>query len=240
LPYNLFMRKFWLLLLAAIPVVAQTSVDMGSEPHHHLLMQNDSVRVFSLSLRPGEQAYVRHDHNFLVVTPQDCEVVIWSEGQSPVQNFHFAQGDTRFLLAGGAAGIRNDRPTDYHNVTVEFLNPKVTSYGYRADTGTWGYGSGGINPPVDPHAKFANRLLLGAATVVDVQLLPGDAWPTPEAGTGELLIPVTDVDLKDGDRHIRKASGEVTLMETEQKFDLRNASGGPIRFTVVELKTEAK
>ena len=52
-------------------------------------------------------------------------------------NFHFSQGDVRFYSGGRAIGMRNDRTTDYRNITVEFLDPKVTNYGYQAYSGTW-------------------------------------------------------------------------------------------------------
>jgi hypothetical protein len=230
-----------LLALLAIAAPAQTAVDMASEPHHHLLLQNDEVRVFAVTLRPTEQAYIRHEHNFLVVTLQDGEVVVWSEGQSPIQNFHVSQGDVRFFLSGPALGMREDRTTDYRNITVEFLNPKVTSYGYQADKGTWGYDTGGVNPPTDPHARFANSMKLGAAIVRDVQLLPGDSLPPPEREAAELLVPVTDVDLKtQGDRHIRKQPGEVIWIGNGRKSDLLGAGGEPSRFEVVELQLDPK
>ncbi len=88
----------------------------------------------------------RHDHNFLVIALLDCDVVMWPEGDSDILNFHFSQGDVAFLtLADARVGMRNDRTTDYRNVTVEFLDPKVTNYGYQAYLGTWDYGPSEIS-----------------------------------------------------------------------------------------------
>ena len=116
-----------------------------------------------------------------------------------------------FGLAGRASGIRNDQNKEYRNVTVEFLNPNVTNYGYQSTTGSWDYGPAGVNPPLDPHASFRNVLRLGDATVNDIQLLSRDPLPLPEEKDGpELLIPVTDVDLKSSEyERIRKSSGDV-------------------------------
>jgi len=239
--YNLFMRLRFLLLFLMLAwfASAQTAVDITAEPHHKLLLQNDQVRVFSVTLRPTEQAFVRHEHNFLWITLDDGELVMWSEGVSPVQHYLFPQGDVRFYMGGISFGLRNDRSSDYHGVMVEFLNPKVTSYSYQYQTTGWGFGSGAISPPVDPHVKFVDGMSLGAASASDVQLLAGDSLPPPEKEAAELIIPVTAIDLKlAGDRHIRKSPGEVTWMDPGRKSDLLNAGGGPIRFVVVELLTQ--
>jgi hypothetical protein len=225
-------------LLGAVFASAQTPADMAAEPHYHLLLENDQVRVFSLTLRPTEQAFTRHEHNFLLITLQDSELVIWAEGSSPVQNFRFRQGDTGFYLGGHASGLRNDRSSAYHGIVVEFLNPKVTTYGYQYPSGDWSFGSGTIGPPVDPHAKFVDRLTLGAASAADVQLLAEDSLPPPGKPVAELLIPITDVDFRaHGDVHVRKSPGEAWWIPARRTSELVNASGGPERFVMVELPT---
>jgi hypothetical protein len=225
-----------LVLLLAGLAGAQTAVDMASEPHHSLLLQNSQVRVFNVSLNLGEKAFVRHEHNFLMITLEDCELVMWPEGKSDIQNFRFGQGEVRFFLGGPAIGLRNDRTHGCRNVIVEFLDPKVTSYGYQWESGGWDYGSGGINPPVDPHAGFRNSMRLGRATASDVQLLPGDALPLPEQPSGELLIPVTAMDLKAGEsKRFGGSPGEALWISPGRKEKLINSAGEATRFAVVEF-----
>jgi hypothetical protein len=236
-----------LLLLASWPLFgslslaqAQTASAPTAEPHHHLLLENDAVRVFALTLKPSEQAYARYDHNFLLVALEDCEMVLWSEGQSPVANFGFKPGDVHFLYSGPPRGFRNDRTTECRSAIVEFLDPKVTTYGYQSQIGRWDYGASGIAPPPDPEVKFVDQLLIGTAAVKDVQLLAGDSFPPPGKGIAELLIPVSDVDFKtQSDVHVRKASGKAIWMGAGRTSDLTNASGGPVRFVVVELPAGA-
>ena len=100
------MKPFLLLALLLCPAfaAAQEPADMAAEPPHHLLVKNDRLRVFGVTLDPTEQAFVRHDHNFLVITLQDCEIVLWSEGQSAIQSFHFGKGDVRFSFRRAPAG----------------------------------------------------------------------------------------------------------------------------------------
>jgi hypothetical protein len=231
------MRPYFLVILFfALFASAQTATDMASDPHHQLLLENSQVRVFAVSLRPNEQSFVSHEHNFLMVTLQDCEVVMWPEGRSDIQSFRLGEGDVRYLFGGRARGLRNERNTTYRNITVEFLDPKVTTYSYQRDSGAWDYGDSVVRPPVDPHAKFANSLGLGAATATDVQLLPGDSLPLPEKLAAELLIPVSDVDFKtEGDTHMRKSPGEAVWIPAGRKFKLANVASEAAHFVVVEL-----
>jgi glyoxylate utilization-related uncharacterized protein len=93
-----------------------------------------------------------------------------------------------------------------------------------------------LRPPVDPHAKFANSIQLWTATATDVQLFPGDSLPLPEKLSDELLIPVSDVDLRtEGDTHMRKSPGEAVWIPSGRKFKLVNAAGEAARFVVVEF-----
>ena len=227
------------LLVAAVSSVAwaQTAPDMASAPHYQLLFSNNQVRVFGVTLRTLERTMARHDHNFLVITLQDTEVVMWPEGTSDITNFRFNQGDVRFSFGGRALGIRNDRTSDYRNITVEFLNAKVTSFGYQANLGTWEFGASGIGPPVDPRARFKNTLHLGAALVSDIQLLPRDVLAGPELSGPELLIAVTDIDLKTGEsERIRRSSGNVVWIPAGRRSTPMNVSTDPVRLDVVEFK----
>ncbi len=238
--YNPVMTsRFLMPLLLWAPIAwAQSASDMASAPHYRLLLANDQVRVFAVTLRPTERTMARHDHNFLMITLADCEVVMWPEGESDILGFRFNQGDARFFFGGRAIGIRNDRTSEYRSLTVEFLNPKVTSYGYQANKGTWDYGAAAINPPVDPHARFKNTLRLGAASVSDIQLLPRDPLPAPELSGPELLTAVTDIDLKAGEtERTRKSSGDVVWIPGGRKSTPMNVSTDPVRLVLTQFKT---
>ncbi len=238
LPLLGFLAAAWLAL--SVPQGhAQEPIpdEMTAEPHYHLLLSNNQARVFEILLRPTEHVFVQHHYNFIVVTLQDCEMVMWNQGESQIFNFRFNQGDTRFFYGGPARGMRNDRTSEYRNITIEFLNPKVTTFGYQANTGKWDYGSSAVNPPVDPNKKFRGSLDLGEATASYVQLLQRDILPPPDTAISELLIPVTDLDVTAGsDIHIRKAPGEAWWIGEGRKNDLMNTSPDAARFVLVEFK----
>jgi len=222
---------------ALVSAQVQTPDEITREPHHRLLLQNEQVRVFEVMLRPSERLFVKHQYNFLVVTLLDSEVVMWNEGESEIANFRFNRGDVRFFYGGAARGMRNDHNGVYRNITVEFLNPKVTTFGYQPNTGRWQYGGSAIGPPVDPNKKFRSTLKLGIVDANDVQLLQRDTLEPPDKGTLELLIPVTDLDMTNGsDLHVRKSAGDAWWIGDRRKADLMNTSPDPARFALVELK----
>jgi hypothetical protein len=190
------MRRYILpgLLIIASAASAQTTVDIASDSHYHLLLENDKVRVFSLILKPKEEVYVQHEHSFITVTLQDCEVIMWRAGQSAIQHFHVHEGEVGFvsLLSPQAGGIRDVSAGEYRNITVEFLDPNL---GGTAPNGA------SIGPPVDLRGKFSNSVVLGTATAVDIQLLASDSLAPPPPSVAELLIPVTDVSFEGSGKH---------------------------------------
>jgi hypothetical protein len=163
--------------------------------------------------------------------------VIWSEGASAIPHYIFRQAEVHLWLAA-TEGMRNDSGSTFRAIIVDFLNPKITTYHYDYQSG-WIYDAGAIDQPGDPHAKFVGAISLGAGRACDVQLLPGDFFPPPERLAAELLIPVTDVDLKtENDIHLRKPPGEAVWIGEARKYDLTNAANTPERFAVVQLWTE--
>src|SRR5690242_13389077 len=228
----------WILLSASILLAQQqTQAEITAEPHHNLLLENDSVRAFAVTIPPREGTQLtRHEHNFLVITFQDSEIASWAEGEAGVLTYRFRANDIHFYFGGQASAMRNDTSSAYHNLTVEFLNPRVTTYGYQSNTRRWQYGGNTLLPPVDPNAKFANRMPLGEATVKDVQLLPGDEFPKPEEGIAQLVIALSDVELSAGKEKIQKEIGGVAWIPSEKAEKLVNKGTQPARFVVVELQ----
>lgn len=220
------------LLLAVSTAAGQTPADLASEPHYRLLLENSSVRVFAMTLHPEDSAYVRFRRSFMTVALQDGEIIVWDEGKSPIQHFQVHKGEASFhclsaicatpeqLAKGLSGGYRNDRQKDYRNITVEFLDPNL---GWSATQGAGLTGS--------PGATF-----LGGAILVDVQLQPGESMPAPEARGAEIIIALSDIDLKGSEGvRIRKSSGEVAWVPADATSALLNHGREPAWFVVVEF-----
>lgn len=236
------------LFLAAAAIAwtqARAPLDADAEPHHRLVLANDQVRVFAVGLPAGQDMYVRHQHNFLTVTLRDGRLVMWTEGAAPGLVFAVNAGDTRFFLGGPALGMRNDGRTKYKNITVDFLDPQVTTYGYQYNRGpeqsNWDYGSSGaLAPPVDARSGFVHALSLQRAVVRDVRLLPGEQLAPPDQPANELFIAVSDLDLApSAGEDLKERSGEVSWLERRTSA-LVNQGNAPARFVVLELKTSER
>jgi hypothetical protein len=154
LTYNLCMKLVALLtiLLSCAVALAQQALDIEAEPHYHLLLGNDQVRIFLLRLSTDASAVVHFRHSLLTVALQDGELIIWYEGKSPIQHFQVHKGGTTFVCLtqdqhtkGVSGGFRKDRPGNYRNIRIEFLDPPWT--GHR-----WG-----MEPSVQPRCSWEGR-----------------------------------------------------------------------------------
>lgn len=185
-----------------------------------------------MTLHPDESALVHMQRSFLTIALQDGEIIIWDEGKSPIQHFQVHKGEASFrclspicvtpadLAKGLSGGYRNDRQKDYGNITIEFLDPNI---GWDA---TQGVGLAG-----DPGSTF-----LGGAILADAQLQPGESLPAPEKRGAELIIPLSDVDLKSSEGvRIRKSIGEVAWIPAEAAAALVNHGRALAWFVVVEF-----
>lgn len=236
----------WLLALSAAGqgALAQTSgqpaPDMAQESHHRLLLENSQVRAFSLKLGYNESELTRHEHAFLLVTLEDCQPAMWLEGESPIVPGTLKQGQVNFLSGLWTRGMRNDQKSMCRFVVVEFLDLRATmnaGSGF-ADTGF----AGNAGPSVDPAAKVdrATKSIattpLGASYVTAAYLPHGESIPARPNDIGELLIPVTGLDLKtEDDRHIRKSPGEVEWIEAGHGSAWESEDSSPARFVLVRF-----
>lgn len=112
-----------LLLIAGAMLLAQTAseVEITSEPHHHLALENPYVRVFKVEVPPRQATlmhYHRHDYWFVTIGASDVENDV--EGKPPAK-LQLADGETRFLPGGFAHIAKNLSDRAFHNLTIEFM-----------------------------------------------------------------------------------------------------------------------
>jgi hypothetical protein len=116
------------LLLAAMlfgaAAGAQTPVAITAEPHHHLKIQNDDVRVFYVAVAPHQTTLMHlHDKPYLYVALGDAKFSnnVLGTGESDVmlKDAHY-----RYSSGGFAHLATNLLDTPFRNVTVEFEKPQ--------------------------------------------------------------------------------------------------------------------
>jgi hypothetical protein len=102
----------------------QTPVSLGEEPHHHLLLQNDFVNVFSVEVAPHDATLLhKHDLPVLTVTIGAVEFVNAVPGKADAQ-VRLPDGATRYSPGKFTHAVRTDTGVAFRNVTVEFRKPQ--------------------------------------------------------------------------------------------------------------------
>jgi hypothetical protein len=113
-----------LLFSASLPAQAPVAVPIPKEPHHHLVLENDYVRVFRVSL-PAHDATLLHQH--------DVPYVYVSLGPADVINAVQGKPEARIIMTDGQVGYspghfahiaRTDAGSTFDNVTIELLHPQ--------------------------------------------------------------------------------------------------------------------
>jgi hypothetical protein len=122
------------------PTPAEVPVD--KEPHHHLVFENEYVRVFKVEVPPHEATLVhRHSRDYVVVTIGDANVTNAVVGKEP-KRWNFKDGDVTFLEASGEKSFAhkavNESEKSFRNYTVEIKNAKSTpTKQIERCTGNW-------------------------------------------------------------------------------------------------------
>jgi hypothetical protein len=113
-----------LLLTFSLSAQAPEAVPLAREPHHHLVFENDYVRVFRVSV-PAHAATLLHQH--------DVPYVYVSLGPADVVNAVQGRPEARIVMADGQVGYspghfahiaRTDAGSTFDNVTIELLKPQ--------------------------------------------------------------------------------------------------------------------
>jgi hypothetical protein len=120
----IWVAAVWLL---ALPSVALTSdvITMDQEPHHHLALQNDYVKVFDVHVSPGDSIVLhRHDRDTVAIAIGDQDVTVGIPGKLDVRQKN-ADAQVRLQRGGYVHSTRVDGDVPYHTVAVELLHPQT-------------------------------------------------------------------------------------------------------------------
>src|SRR6266478_7637620 len=115
-----------LLLLFTFSLSAQapTAVPIPKEPHHHLVLENEYVRVFRVSV-PAHESTLLHQHDvpylYVSLGPAD---VINAVQDKPEVHLVMADGQLGYSLGHFAHIARNQSDAPFNNVTIELLKPQ--------------------------------------------------------------------------------------------------------------------
>ena len=227
----------YLLLPVIIAMLQQPAVvEITSEPSHHLVFQNERVRVFNV-LAPAKASTLVHRHNYdyAFVTLGDTDITNSLVGEAPVQML-LKDGETRFTKGGFAHSVTNNSEHAFHNVTIELLKPST-----------------GVNPCTDSCDIPVPCTAAKESCATAQKVLESDQWTAiavtlpPGGTTGEhrhagphLAIAVTDMNLKQKtknrpDSSLHLAVGQTAWIEPVT-HSIMNPGAQPAKLIALEFK----
>jgi hypothetical protein len=102
----------------------QSVVPLKLEPHHHLVLHNDFVNVYSVRVQAQDSVLLhKHDFDAIGITLSDAEITVRVPGK-PGSHQKVVAGQLRLQQAGYIHSTAIDGDTVYRNVTVELLLPQ--------------------------------------------------------------------------------------------------------------------
>jgi quercetin dioxygenase-like cupin family protein len=218
------------LLLAQTP----SEVEITAEPHHHLALENQYVRVFKVQVDPNSATLMhRHRHDYVFVTLGASEVENDVAGKPPA-TLKLQDGETRFTPGNFAHIAKDLAPTPFRNVTIELLKDEETRKN--------------APPKWDPE-RGLNVLDRGTQDILfvkdgvrvsDIQLQPGGVIPKHQHPGPHLVVAVTDLELRSdvegkGNTKIQEKAGDIAWVAAGATHTLVNTGKGPARFITLEF-----
>jgi hypothetical protein len=99
-------------------------IPLKSEPHHHLILHNDFVNVYSVQVQPKDSVLLhKHEFDAIGIMLNDAEITVSGPGK-PDSHQKVVGGQLRLQQAGYVHSTVIDGDTAYRNVTVELLLPQ--------------------------------------------------------------------------------------------------------------------
>lgn len=170
---------------------APAPVEITSEPHHHMVLDNAYVRAFAVSVAPKETSLMHHHGlNYLSVSLGDAEFVNTKEGAQPV-TAKLKDGDVRFTPAPLVHKVTDAAETPFRNITIEI---KETATNQKACTEN-------CNVPVTCEKNVAcisitKVMSADQWTVYRLTLPPSGSYPQHAHAGSFLVVPLSDGDVK--------------------------------------------
>lgn len=110
---------------AAVSGQAPEIQQLEAEPHHHLALKNEYVKVYQVEVAPGDAVKLhRHETDAISLSLSDSLVTVHSPGKPDAQQ-KLTSGQIRLQARGlvHSTSVEGDAP--FRNVTVELLMPQT-------------------------------------------------------------------------------------------------------------------
>jgi hypothetical protein len=248
--YNLYMRASrvagLLFLSTAALAQHQQSVEITSEPSHHLVFQNEYVRVFDVTVGPHATTLVhKHNHDYLFVTLGDSDVVSVRPGEKPVA-LKLKDGEVRFTPGNFAHAAINQADRPFHNITIELLKPSTnvkTCTGSCDGSTCVGSIPGNTGDRSSlPACPTIAHLITADQWTVSLTSLPPSAILNKPSSNPTLLVAVSKLELArqsdDAVGPFKRDSGGFDWIPAGRRESMHNGSSETVQFVTLEFKPE--
>jgi quercetin dioxygenase-like cupin family protein len=225
-----------LCLSIVLSAMAQQSgeVEITSEPHHHLALENQYVRLFEVEVPPHQPTLLHRDRDdYMFVTLGPSLVSNELPGKAPV-TLKLQDGETEFAAGDFAHVARNLADTPFRNVTIEFLQDAKAHQ----------------TPPPKWDEERGLHVLQGGTEeilfvkdgvrVSDIQLQPGGVIPKHRHDGPHLIVAVSEVNVRSDIEgkptkmgHLK--TSEFKWLEGGYTHTLTNVGKQPARFISLEF-----
>ncbi len=218
-------------ILCAATALSTQSVEITSEPDHHLAIENKYVRVFQVEVPPKAPTLMHHHaHDYIFVTLGNSEIENDVEGKAPV-TVKLQDGEARFVPGNFSHVAKNLSDQPFRNVTIELLQDK------QPHDAKWDQERG-----VDVLEGGTRDVLFvkDGARVSDIQLQPGASYPKHTHPGPYLLVAVTELHLRSDvpgrkPTNIDAKSGALSWVPDRTTHSVTNTGSQPARFILVEF-----
>ncbi len=220
-------------VLAACLLAAQEPkpVPVAQEPRHHLIIDNEKVKVYDVTVAPHDQTLLhQHDHDYVFVTLGDSDIENRVLGKPPVE-LKLKDGETRFSKGPFAHVAANLADTPFHNITIEILPTEPSGDQKPAII----YATAGVTV----EELFDRPVVRGWSYTMQ----PGAALPLHEHKTDHLVVLLTDAKMKNEVvgapvAVTERKRGEVVWVSAQPSYQhaLTNVGTTPVKFIEIELK----
>jgi hypothetical protein len=220
-------------VLLSATSIAQTAVEITSEPSHHLEFQNEFVRVFKAEI-PAHAATLlhRHTHDYFVVALAPANAISEVQGRPPAP-IKMAAGEVSFATGNFVHVVRNLADAPFPNVDIEVLKP--ASYKWDEERGVSVLEGG-------THEIF---FVKDGVRAGETDLQPHAMIPKHTHHSPHLVVAITDIDLENASegqppKHVRLKSGEVAWAEAGITHTVMNVGHETAKFISLEFPPAAK
>jgi quercetin dioxygenase-like cupin family protein len=224
------------LVLAILTVAAPTTseVEITAEQHHHLALENQSVRVFQVEVAPHDATLMHiHRHDYVYVTLGAADLSNEVKGKPPVE-VKLQDGETRFTAGNFAHIAHNLADTPFRNVTVELLQDEAA---HKTPPPAWDEDRGlHVFTGGTQHIMFVQD----GVRVSEIDLQPGATVPSHHHTGPHLVVAVTDLDIRSdvegkGPMPGHLKSGDVKWLPGGYTHTLTNTGKQEAKFVTVEF-----